>query len=105
MGGIKSADCNDMAQQIWVWYMERGIWLCACYIPGSTNVDAGKSRIQPSDRLCTQKCLRYVSKNIEMHFHELARILFLCFSTFQCQSGLLQKTEQDQATGVLLITI
>ena len=40
MGGIKSANCNDLAQQIWQWCREREIWLTACHIPGSTNVDA-----------------------------------------------------------------
>ena len=40
MGGIKSADCNDLAQQIWQWCREREIWRSACHIPGSTNVDA-----------------------------------------------------------------
>ena len=40
MGGIKSAACNDLAQQIWQWCREREIWLSACHIPGSTNVDA-----------------------------------------------------------------
>ena len=40
MGGVKSADCNDMAQQIWLWCMPRDIWLSACHIPGSANVDA-----------------------------------------------------------------
>ena len=40
MGGIKSPDCNDMAKQIWQWCRVREIWLSACHIPGSTNVDA-----------------------------------------------------------------
>ena len=29
-----------MAQEIWLWCVEREIWLSACHIPGSTNVDA-----------------------------------------------------------------
>ena len=28
-----------MAQQIWLWCMPRDIWLSACHIPGSANVD------------------------------------------------------------------
>ena len=39
MGGIKSADCNDLARQIWQTYREREIWLSACHIPGSTNIN------------------------------------------------------------------
>ena len=40
MGGIKSANCNDLTQQIWQWCREREIWRSACHIPGSTNVYA-----------------------------------------------------------------
>ena len=39
MGGIKSADCNNMARQIWLWCIEREIWLSACHIPGSMNIE------------------------------------------------------------------
>lgn len=39
MGGIKSAECDSLARKIWLWCIEREIWLCACHIPGSTNVD------------------------------------------------------------------
>ena len=46
MGGIKSADCNNMARQIWLWCIEREIWLSACHIPGSINVEAdSESRV------------------------------------------------------------
>lgn len=40
MGVMKSTDCNNVANQIWQWCQEREIWLSACHIPGSTNVDA-----------------------------------------------------------------
>lgn len=29
MGGIKSSECNSTATEIWLWYMERDIWLSA----------------------------------------------------------------------------
>ena len=46
MGGIKSADCNNMAWQIWLWCIEREIWLSACHIPGSMNMEAdSESRV------------------------------------------------------------
>ena len=46
MGGIRSADCNNMARQIWLWCIEREIWLSACHIPGSINVEAdSESRV------------------------------------------------------------
>ena len=46
MGGIKSADCNNMAQQIWLWCIEREIWLSVCHIPDSMNMEAdSESRV------------------------------------------------------------
>jgi hypothetical protein len=38
MGGIKSMLCNDLAKQIWLWCIDRSIWLSASYISGRTNV-------------------------------------------------------------------
>ena len=40
MGGVKSENCNDMAFQIWEWYISKQIWLSARHIPGSQNVQA-----------------------------------------------------------------
>ena len=40
MGGTHSPECNQVAQQIWEWAVERGIWLSAAYIPGEFNVVA-----------------------------------------------------------------
>ena len=40
MGGIRSAECNNIARQIWLWRIEKEIWLSACHIPGSINVEA-----------------------------------------------------------------
>ena len=40
MGGTHSPECNQVAQQIWEWAVERGIWLSAAYIPGVSNVVA-----------------------------------------------------------------
>ena len=46
MGGIKSADCHNMARQIWLWCIEREIWLSACHKPGSMNIEAdSESRV------------------------------------------------------------
>ena len=46
MGGIKSADCNNIARQIWLWCIEREIWLSSCHIPGSMNMEAdSESRV------------------------------------------------------------
>ena len=40
MGGTHSPECNQVAQQIWEWALERDIWLSAAYIPGESNVVA-----------------------------------------------------------------
>lgn len=40
MGGTKSKKCNVIARQIWIWCMERQIWLSAAHIAGKANVDA-----------------------------------------------------------------
>ena len=36
MGGIKSEECNSLAKSIWLWCMDRNIWLSATHIPGNT---------------------------------------------------------------------
>ena len=40
LGGTHSPECNQVAQQIWEWAVERGICLSAAYIPGESNVVA-----------------------------------------------------------------
>lgn len=37
MGGIKSVKCNELAKTIWLWCMERNIWLSATHVPGIDN--------------------------------------------------------------------
>ena len=39
-GGTHSPECNQVAQQIWEWAVDRGVWLSAAYIPGDSNVVA-----------------------------------------------------------------
>ena len=46
MGGIKSKECDNLAKQIWEWCLAQDVWLCACHIPGSQNVEAdAESRV------------------------------------------------------------
>ena len=40
MGGTHSPECNQVAQQIWEWAVDRDVWLSAAYIPGDSNVVA-----------------------------------------------------------------
>ena len=37
MGGIKSSLCNTLAKQIWLWCLERNIWISAAHVPGILN--------------------------------------------------------------------
>ncbi|KAK3092616.1 hypothetical protein FSP39_005025 [Pinctada imbricata] len=42
MGGSHSRTCNDIARTVWLWCLERNIWVSAAHIPGSENVIADK---------------------------------------------------------------
>lgn len=44
MGGIKALECNDLAYKIWIWCIERGIWLTANYVHTSENIADLQSR-------------------------------------------------------------
>ena len=139
MGGIKSAECNDMAQKIWLWCMEREIWLSACHIPGSTNVEADTESRQFNsstewslnqdvfsdlDKLWVPfeldlfasrlnfKVSSYVSwkpdpgaKYVNAFFVSWKEYYFYAFPPFSVIAACLQKIEQDQATGVLLVPV
>ena len=36
-GGVKSPDCNKVAQDIWAWCEDRDVWLSIAHIPGLEN--------------------------------------------------------------------
>ena len=42
MGGTKSIECNTLAKTLWEFCMENEIWLTACHLPGSLNIEADK---------------------------------------------------------------
>ena len=42
MGGSKSRSCNKIAREIWVWCMNRKIWLSSAHIPGVKNTIADR---------------------------------------------------------------
>ena len=66
MGGNHSSECNATARQMWLWCIQRNIWLSASHIPGVTNVEADRLSRQINDhtewalndevfnRICTQ---------------------------------------------------
>lgn len=46
LGGVKSIRCHERVKQIWLWAMNKGIYLSAEFLPGSDNTMAdGASRI------------------------------------------------------------
>ena len=139
MGGIKSAVCNELAQQIWQWCREREIWLSACHIPGSTNVDAdtesrntnsstewslhsdvftdihnmwGPFHVDLFASRLNFKVSTYASWKpdpgatyINAFYMSWKEYYFYAFPPFSVIAACLQKIEQDQATGVLVVPI
>ena len=139
MGGIKSADCNDLAKQIWQWCREREIWLSACHIPGSTNVDAdtesrntnsstewslhsdvfadinkmwGPFHVDLFASRLNFKVSTYASwkpdpgaKYVNAFYMSWNEHYFYAFPPFSVIAACLQKIDQDQATGVLVVPI
>ena len=47
MGGTKQK-CNEITKQLWVWCLDRNIWLSAAHVPGKENVIADKASRQKS---------------------------------------------------------
>ena len=42
MGGIHSMECNSVAKAIWLFCIERSIWISAAHVPGKKNIDADR---------------------------------------------------------------
>ncbi|XP_041469922.1 uncharacterized protein LOC121419534 [Lytechinus variegatus] len=42
MGGIKSKECDELAQILWNWCIEHDIWVTAAHLPGVENVIADR---------------------------------------------------------------
>ena len=134
MGGVKSQRCNEMAQQIWNWCIKRDIWLSACHIPqadtesrkfnestewsldsvvfdsilalwGPFQIDSFASRLN-------FKVANYVSWKpdpgatfINAFLMNWQHHYFYAFPPFSLISTCLQKIEQNQASGVLLVPV
>ena len=50
MGGTHSKPCNKVARDIWLWCIERKIWLTATHIPGVQNKTADRLSRKFNDR-------------------------------------------------------
>lgn len=77
MGGVKSPSCNRLAQELWNWCSERGIWLSASHVPGKENLEADfESRNFNDD---TEWMLdKHIFKNI---VHELGNVKIDLFAS------------------------
>jgi hypothetical protein len=49
MGGNQSSECNAIVRQVWIWCIQKNIWVSATHIPGVTNVEADKRSRQFDD--------------------------------------------------------
>ena len=50
MGGSKSKKCNDLANEIWTWCLERKIWISSSHIAGKANIQADEASRKFNDR-------------------------------------------------------
>lgn len=67
MGGIQSPECNDIARNIWLWCIDRKLYVSAAHLPGSENVIADKRSRIFNDH--TEWRLNYdIFKQITEHF-------------------------------------
>ena len=108
MGGTHSPECNQVAQQIWEWAVERGIWLSAAYIPSESNVVADfHSRCFHENKEWALKPiyiswlpdqLAYAVDAFTVSWQDLN---FYAFSPFSLLPRVLAKIIQDKATGIL----
>ena len=56
MGGSKSKKCNSLARQVWLWCLERDIWLSTAYVAGTSNIDADHESRVFNDRTEWKLC-------------------------------------------------
>ena len=131
--------CNDMARTIWEWCIKSNIWLSACHIPGSKNIETDKQsrvfNVSTEWSLCTQvfediqklwgkfeidlfasrlnfKVPSYVAWRpdpdamfVDACYVNWHTYSFYAFPPFSLIGTCLQKIQQDQATGVLIVPL
>ncbi|CAB4025485.1 Transposon Tf2-6 poly, partial [Paramuricea clavata] len=95
MGTSHSIQCNNVALDIWQWCISKQIWVSAEHIPGKYNIVADKES-------------REISTNNEWMLNPT--LLHQALDKLQVNpdidiviSKVLQKLEQDKATGVIVI--
>lgn len=43
MDGTHSLECNHIARMIWLWCLQRDIWISAAHLPGKSNLEADRA--------------------------------------------------------------
>lgn len=138
MGGSKSSSCCQMARQIWLFCIERKIWLTAVHLPGILNIEAdhasrvfndrtewmlrhsmfiyvtSKLSLQPTIDLFASR-LNYQLKPfiswrpdpeafaVDAFTIDWGTHIFYAFPPFSLLGRVLQKVQQDQAEGIIIV--
>ena len=50
MGGTRSGQCNKLAKEVWMWCINRNVWVSAAHLAGKLNVEADKCSRVFNDR-------------------------------------------------------
>ena len=131
-GGTHSVLCDALAVEIWQWAIPQNIWLSAAFIPGESNVVADfyswcpnnntEWQLNPTvfERLCevvdlfasaiNKQTPQYVSWKpdplawaIDAFTISWKNLNFYAFPPFSIVPRVLQKLQQDQATGICIL--
>ena len=129
MGGSHSLGCNAKAREIWLWCISRHIWVTAVHLPGHMNTEADlasrsfhdqtewqlnpntfkdivKTLFKPEIDLFVSRLNfqiePYVSWQPDLQACTVDAFKFYTFPPFSLLDRVLQKIEQDQATGILI---
>lgn len=129
MGG-RTTKCNSVTRKLWLWRIERNLWVTAAHIPGKLNVLADTESRQifhdtewKLDRLVFDRISHFASRlnfqlrpfiswkpNPEAFAIDAFSISwkehnFYAFPPFAIINRVLQKAEQDQAHGIIIVPV
>ena len=128
MGTSHSWKLNELNKEIWSWCILRGIWLTVAHIPGKTNIVADRESRQHRRELewtINQEmyeegiCRLSVKPDIDLFASRInyrpkpyisykpdpGAVAVDAFSPFSVIMRTLQKIQQDQATGLLIVPL
>ncbi|XP_068691166.1 uncharacterized protein [Montipora foliosa] len=127
MGDSHSLHCNALTQDMWLWCIDKGIWLSSAHLPGSQNIQADRaSRIfhDQTERNINQDIFhkirsQLIKPGVDLNFQldryvswkpdprKLAVDAFTLdwssFPPFSVLGRVVQRIQEDMAEGILLI--